>query len=239
MRLFNRVQLPTFEVVEISKTKEKDGKYQGLPVVLIRMGGCNLRCQWCDSKYTWEFHTSVVKELRAETVVEMVKKASTDGRNVVLITGGEPMLWQVNAGWVDMLRRLKKAGFIIHIETNGTVTVKDEVRKYIDFFDISPKASLYPGMYNRTNTSSYRQTEHIWKFVISGLKDILDVISFCTDWGLKEDDIYVMGVETFSGSSQSNNYIRDEGLDLLRRGGIKAKFTERIHPEETFYTRGL
>ena len=247
-RIINKIknhkeELPKFEVIEILKTRQGEGKYQGLPIVLMRMAGCNLRCVWntanrCDSEYTWEFHSNVAEEVTSEEAVKRVSNLMGDGRKTIMITGGEPMLWQNNAGWIDMLRRLKKKGYLIHIETNGTVKVNSESAKYIDFFDISPKASLYPSMYNRDNVSSYLGTEHVWKFVVSSRFDILNIISFLANVGLKEkpnEPIYLMGLGANKQQLHASmQYITDEGLGLLKANGINARMSARQQVEENF-----
>jgi 7-carboxy-7-deazaguanine synthase len=105
-------------VNEIFYSVQGEGVYTGIPMVFIRFAGCNLlqHCSYCDTSYAWSPKDG--KEMSIEEVVEEVSKLSPHYKSWVCITGGEP-LWQQDE--LELLvRELKKGGYLITIETNGS-----------------------------------------------------------------------------------------------------------------------
>src|SRR5437879_13714553 len=75
------------QITEIYKSLQGESTHAGLPCVFVRLTGCNLRCSWCDSEYT--FHGG--RKMSIQQVWDEVKVLSPDG-GLVEVTGGEPML---------------------------------------------------------------------------------------------------------------------------------------------------
>src|ERR1700676_707127 len=75
------------QITEIYKSLQGESTHVGLSCVFVRLTGCNLRCSWCDSEYT--FHGG--RKMTSEQVLDEVKRLSPTG-GLVEITGGEPML---------------------------------------------------------------------------------------------------------------------------------------------------
>lgn len=116
-------------VTEIFTDLEGEGTEAGLPTLFVRLTGCNLRCSWCDTKYSY----SGGMELPAAEVAAIINKSRI---NRVSITGGEPLL-QKNE--VLKLMRLCR-GRKFNIETNGSVSLKG-IRPYMISMDIKPPSS--------------------------------------------------------------------------------------------------
>ncbi len=126
------------QITEIYKSLQGESTYAGLPCVFVRLTGCNLRCNWCDS----EFSFSGGKQMAVEEVVDEVARLSSRGVGVaareglqplVEITGGEPMLQEREA--VPLLERLVAAGYKVLLETSGErplARVPKEVVKIVD-----------------------------------------------------------------------------------------------------------
>ena len=126
------------QITEIYKSLQGESTYAGLPCVFVRLTGCNLRCNWCDS----EFSFSGGKQMAVEEVVDEVARLSSRGVGVaareglqplVEITGGEPMLQERVA--VPLLERLVAAGYKVLLETSGErplARVPKEVVKIVD-----------------------------------------------------------------------------------------------------------
>jgi len=89
-----------------------------VPASFVRVDSCNLRCSFCDTKYSYnhEFTTMTFKE-----IVDMLK---TFDNKVVVCTGGEPLLNKNNARLLPLL--LSNEGFQVYIETNGSVKLYRE-----------------------------------------------------------------------------------------------------------------
>ena len=125
----------TYPIVEIFHSVQGEGYHAGIPHVFVRFGNCNLRCSWCDTDFlTYE-------DMALDDIVEQVL---TYECSRVIFTGGEPALQDL----APLGRRLKDAGCMLSIETNGTV----EVDPIIDWICVSPKDQMYPDV-------KIRQTE--------------------------------------------------------------------------------
>src|SRR5437660_12801924 len=79
--------IPHMQITEIYKSIQGESSYAGLPCVFVRLTGCNLRCSWCDSEYTF----TGGQKMTLEQVEAEVEQLSPDG-GLVEITRGEPML---------------------------------------------------------------------------------------------------------------------------------------------------
>lgn len=104
-----------------------EGIWAGIPSYFIRVSGCNLRCRWCDTPYaSWN------PEGESFDVPSIANRASQSGIQHVVLTGGEPMLFDAVA---ELASVLKSSGKTITIETAGTVF------RHIDsdLMSISPK----------------------------------------------------------------------------------------------------
>ncbi|MCD6035106.1 MAG: 7-carboxy-7-deazaguanine synthase QueE [Rickettsiales bacterium] len=104
------------EVQEIFPTFQGEGPYAGWPAVFIRLGGCNLACDFCDTEF------ESFKEQSLASVLQTVQKLAKnpDGqrvRTLIVITGGEPFRQPIS----PLCDALLDAGFMVQIETNGTL----------------------------------------------------------------------------------------------------------------------
>lgn len=116
------------QITEIYKSLQGESTYSGLPCVFVRLTGCNLRCTWCDSEYTFIGG----KKMTPEEVLEEVLRLSPAG-GLVEITGGEPMLQEREL--VPFMQRLLDHRFTVLLETSGERPlgrVPDEVVKIVD-----------------------------------------------------------------------------------------------------------
>lgn len=102
------------KVVEVFKSIEGEGKRTGLPTTFIRLFGCNLRCKYCDTKYSYNNEASYY----VRSIQQLVKQCIELGVPNVTITGGEPLLQQ---GIEELLIALVEQGFVVNVETNGSV----------------------------------------------------------------------------------------------------------------------
>ena len=96
--------------MEDSYTIQGEGFYQGHAAYFIRLGGCDVGCVWCDVKESWnaDAHPQV-------SVDEMVQRAKSSGTKLVVITGGEPAMYDLSV----LTKSLQLAGLQTNIETSG------------------------------------------------------------------------------------------------------------------------
>lgn len=115
-------------VTEIFHSIQGESTYAGRPCVFVRTTGCNLRCVWCDTEYS--FHGG--RDLGVEEILAEVERIG-HGCRLVELTGGEPLL-QKDIG--ELGEALLAAGYTVLCETSGSVPVDrvpSEVIKIVDF----------------------------------------------------------------------------------------------------------
>ncbi len=152
-------------ITEVFKSIQGESSRAGLPCAFVRTTFCNLRCVWCDSKYTFEGG----HEVDLDTIV-----ATVDAMNVkrVEITGGEPL---IQPDTPELCRRFLDRGYEVLIETSGSLPIDGldpRVRKVVD---VKCPAS---GMSDRNLPGIERQLgpDDELKFVIADRADF--------DWAL-------------------------------------------------------
>jgi 7-carboxy-7-deazaguanine synthase len=123
---------PTLRIAEIFVSLQGEGLRQGEPTVFVRLAGCNLRCAWCDTKFAWR-RGGEVSLSDILTAVRFMRQAFP--ATWVCLTGGEPLLQDVG----PLLRALRREGFKIQVETNGT----RDCPPGIDWLTVSPKPPRY------------------------------------------------------------------------------------------------
>lgn len=118
---------PTLRIAETFTSIQGEGIWAGVPSHFIRVSGCNLRCVWCDTPYaSWQPEGSF------QTIGSLVDGANRSGVGHVVLTGGEPMLFEPIE---SLSRALRAEGHKVTIETAGTV-FRDVA---CDLMSISPK----------------------------------------------------------------------------------------------------
>ena len=123
---------------EIFYSVQGEGVYIGRPSVFLRLALCNLSCDWCDTKYTWDWdkydrRQQILNMTNEEIRTEILKHNC----QYLVVTGGEPMLQQHQL--LPLVQNLKNTGFSIEIETNGTILPDQRFVHFIDHWSVSPK----------------------------------------------------------------------------------------------------
>ncbi|SNZ09523.1 Organic radical activating enzyme [Persephonella hydrogeniphila] len=129
--------MTSIKIVEIFRTVEGEGKWVGLPVSFIRLEGCNLRCPWCDTSYSYDGKT--FEEISIDSVIKEIEKL---GLKRVCITGGEPFL---TPQLPELVKKLINRGYKVLIETNGTLWIKEleDIKSKDLYITCSPKPPAY------------------------------------------------------------------------------------------------
>lgn len=151
------------QITEIYKSLQGESTHAGLPCVFVRLTGCNLRCSWCDSEYTF----TGGQRKSPEEVLEAVRRLSPKGR-LVEITGGEPMLQEREV--VPFMQRLLDEGYIVLIETSGERRLARVPEGVIKIVDVKCPHSGEPDTFDLENLDVLRPHDEV-KFVISDRED--------------------------------------------------------------------
>jgi 7-carboxy-7-deazaguanine synthase len=151
------------QITEIYKSIQGESTHAGLPCVFVRLTGCNLRCSWCDSEYT--FFGGHRMEL--EEVVQEVEQLSLGG-GLVEITGGEPMLQEREV--VPLMQRLLDAGYTVLLETSGERPLGRVPKGVVKVVDVKCPNSGEPGSFHAENLETLGMLDEV-KFVLSDRTD--------------------------------------------------------------------
>ena len=162
------------KVCEIFTSIQGESTYAGMPCTFIRLSGCNLRCSYCDTKYSYEEGVEM-------SIGTIMKKVEDAGVGLVEITGGEPLLQQKEM--LDLTAILIDAGFRVLIETNGTVSIRPIDNRAVVIMDVKTPASGMSEKNDFSNFDSIQQKDEI-KFVLSGRDDYAWSRKIVQDYGL-------------------------------------------------------
>ena len=156
------------KVIEIFSSIEGEGKRAGMPCTFIRLAGCNLRCTYCDTKYSYDETTA--QEMTPKEIINQVKEL---GIPMVTVTGGEPL---IHKDVELLLELLGKEGFLINVETNGSVNIRGKVNrlKYPSAFFTIDYKSPSSGMNDKMFLENIKAARHcdVLKFVVGTQEDL-------------------------------------------------------------------
>lgn len=191
-------------LVEDFYTIQGEGRYSGQAAYFIRLGGCDVGCKWCDAKFSWNSKLHPMVEVR-----EIVSRATSFPARNIVITGGEPTLYDLRA----LTYELHERGMRVFMETSGT----NEIQGHIDWICLSPKVQQPPLEQNFCRADEL-------KVIVSSLKDIefaeqcaMKVKGDCllylqSEWSVRGEMMsviaqYVMDNPRWRISLQSHKYI--------------------------------
>lgn len=195
------------KVVEIFKSIDGEGITAGYPTVFIRLYGCNLRCRYCDTIYS--YNDSSYNVMSIPEIVEAVRKLNTER---VTVTGGEPL---IHPGINNLLNALYLAGMSINVETNGTIVPSFYVpNRLIYTMDYKLNCS---GMSHKMdiNIINRLRAKDVLKFVVGSVADMdqaLEVIESMES----RPTIYFSPVFESIAPSEIVDYILNHGLNNVR-----------------------
>ncbi len=147
-------------ITEIFHSIQGESSHAGRPCVFVRLTGCNLRCRWCDSEYTFTGGERF-------SLDEVVARVKSFGTKLVEITGGEPLA-QEEA--FDLIRRLCDDGFEVLIETSGSIDIRPVDRRAKIILDVKCPGSGEAGKNRWENIEELRPHDEV-KFVIADRAD--------------------------------------------------------------------
>ena len=192
------------QITEIYKSIQGESTHAGLPCVFVRLTGCNLRCSWCDSEYTFTGgHRRTLEEVIGE-----VERLSPDG-GLVEITGGEPMLQEREV--VPLMQRLLDADYTVLLETSGERPLERVPARVIKIVDVKCPNSGEPGTFHMENLDALNSLDEV-KFVLSDRIDYEFARDFVSHHNLDRRVNAVLFSPAFSNEASG---VRDVSYCLL------------------------
>jgi 7-carboxy-7-deazaguanine synthase len=174
------------QITEIYKSIQGESTYNGLLCVFVRLTGCNLRCSWCDSEYTFTGgHRRTIEEVMAE-----VEELSPSG-GLVEITGGEPMLQEREV--VPLMQHLLDEGYTVLLETSGERLLEKVPKGVVKIVDVKCPNSGEPDTFRAENLEFLTSHDEV-KFVLSDREDY----EFARQFTLRHDLVRRVNAVLFS-----------------------------------------
>lgn len=223
-----------FFISEHFQSFQGEGRFAGQNALFVRMQFCNLRCVWCDTKYTWKEDLKRVQEYSEEELIRMIESSIS---SLVVVTGGEPLLY--NHSKLKTLSPTKT----IQFESNGSIRPDKALKMTLpggstvrrsamdsDFiqnchFAISPKLSSAKSGYDYPVDYEYwnQLPGAFYKFVIADEKeDFTQIEDLESRYAIPKNKIF-LSIEGVSAEKQLNAKLLEA---IIERG---YHFSPRLH----------
>lgn len=185
-------ELPLSEV--FGPTWQGEGPHTGLRTGFVRLGLCNLSCEWCDTPYTWdETRYRVAEECPPTTVEEIHRQLRRMSVETVCLSGGEPLMHR------GKLAQLLTPEWTWHAETNGTLAPPGWWPERVAHTTVSPKVITRDPRSKRIKPRVLKLWEALadrgqaaFKFVCSTPADLALVAEVVEEVGISDRHVWVM-----------------------------------------------
>jgi 7-carboxy-7-deazaguanine synthase len=222
----SRLQETFVYLIEIYKSVQGESSFSGRPCIFVRLAGCNLRCSWCDSEYTFK---GGYKLLEDEVVTEVEKLAPV---RLIEFTGGEPMLQEREL--IPLMNRLLAAGYELMIETSGERSLENIPAAVHKSVDVKCPGSGEGGSFRMSNLEVLTRRDEV-KFVISDRADYEFARDFVREHGLSARAGSVLFSPAFSKNPSpertAENCLVDPRIlvEWILEDGLEARLSLQIH----------
>jgi 7-carboxy-7-deazaguanine synthase len=214
------------QITEIYKSLQGESTHAGLPCVFVRLTGCNLRCSWCDSEYTFQGG----RKMAVEEVLDEVSRLSPSG--LVEITGGEPLLQERDV--VPLMQHLLEDGYKVLLETSGERPLERVPASVIKIVDVKCPNSGEGGTFCMENLEALYPQDEI-KFVLSSRADYDFAREFTRRHNLAERVTAVLFSPAFrkdaTGARDSSHCLLDpqELAEWMLADSVPARLGLQLH----------
>ena len=214
-------------ITEIYKSLQGESTYAGLACVFVRLTGCNLRCDWCDSEFS--FYGG--KKMSREEILDEVARLSPGG-GLVEITGGEPMLQEKEV--VPLMEQLLERGYEVLLETSGERALARVPAAVIKIVDVKCPNSGEADTFAIENLEALQAHDEV-KFVLSDRADYGFARDFVTRHRLDQRVHAVLFSPAFrkdaSGARDSSHCLLDpeELARWMLADDVPARLSLQIH----------
>src|ERR1700744_6149846 len=150
-------------LIELYKSVQGESSFAGEPCIFVRLAGCNLRCSWCDSEYTF----TGGKPFTDDEIIAQI--AALQPCPMIEFTGGEPMLQAREL--IPLMQRLIDANYTLMLETSGERPLADVPKAVHKIVDVKcPGAGSAGNTFRLENLEALTKNDEV-KFVISTRED--------------------------------------------------------------------
>lgn len=213
-------------LIEIYKSVQGESSFAGFPCIFVRLAGCNLRCSWCDSEYTFTGgHKSsiddVISRVRSLAPVKLVE-----------ITGGEPMLQEREV--VPLMQQLLDNGYEVLIETSGERPLENVPKAVHKIVDVKCPGSGESGSFRISNLDALTPADEV-KFVIADRADYEFARDFAREHQLEQKTQNILFSPAFRKDAgptrDARNCLLDPGelVEWILSDGLHARLGLQIH----------
>ena len=169
----------TLNITEIFYSLQGEAKEVGIPTVFVRLTGCPLRCNYCDTAYAFKGNNP----LSIESIMEQVAKYNT---HYVCVTGGEPM---AQSNCLILLDTLIEAGYKVSMETSGSIDISPVNKKVSVVMDLKTPSSTEQSQ-NRYENIALLESKDQLKFVIASRSDFDWCCSILENYDVLSDVLF-------------------------------------------------
>jgi 7-carboxy-7-deazaguanine synthase len=215
------------QITEIYKSLQGESTYAGLPCVFVRLTGCNLRCTWCDSEYTFQGG----RKMTVEAVRDEVARLNPQG-GLVEVTGGEPMLQEKEV--VPLMQFLLNEGYTVLLETSGERPLQLVPAGVVKIVDVKCPDSGEPETFRMDNLQTLTRRDEV-KFVLSSRVDYEFARDFCERHNLAWRVNAVLFSPAFrkdaTGARDSSQCLLDpqELAEWMLNDNVSARLSLQLH----------
>ena len=169
----------TLNITEIFYSLQGEAKEVGIPTVFVRLTGCPLRCNYCDTAYAFKGNNP----LSIESIMEQIVKYNT---RYVCVTGGEPM---AQSNCLILLDTLIEAGYKVSMETSGSIDISPVNKKVSVVMDLKTPSSTEQSQNRYENIALLERKDQL-KFVIASRPDFDWCCSILEDYDVLSDVLF-------------------------------------------------
>ena len=152
---------PTLQLSEVFYSIQGESSFAGYPCLFFRLAGCNLRCSYCDAKYTYEDPASPTP------LSTLLNEAARHPNALIEITGGEPLLQE---GVYPLMEALLARDRAVLLETNGSLNIARVPKEVVKIIDLKCPDSGMAEKMDLANLTLLAPHDEI-KFVVSSRAD--------------------------------------------------------------------
>jgi 7-carboxy-7-deazaguanine synthase len=163
-------------LIELYKSVQGESSFAGVPCIFVRLAGCNLRCTWCDSEYTF----GGGKSFTADEIIAQIE--ALEPCRLIEFTGGEPMLQAREL--LPLMDQLLAKNYTLMIETSGEQPLADVPRAVHKIVDVKcPGAGAAANSFRMENLDVLTPNDEV-KFVLTDRADYEFARDFIQTHGL-------------------------------------------------------